>query len=154
MQMQFTSQLEQGDWYIVAGWLCVVAALLLYGIARTLRKIRQLMPAPRLRARAKSARSLRAVPVKGARPAAVRPTQPAVRSHWCCVIEIVESGLSRTEAMSAWHVAAGKQIDAAEYALNRLITDCAKVMRLPSATPTEPPRPLRPPAALSEPLAA
>ena len=22
--MQFTSQLEQGDWYIVASWLCVV----------------------------------------------------------------------------------------------------------------------------------
>ena len=34
--MQFTSQLEQGDWYIVAGWLCVVSALVLYGFARIL----------------------------------------------------------------------------------------------------------------------
>ena len=152
--MQFTSQLEQGDWYIVAGWLCVVSALVLYGFARILHKIRQLIPAPRWRARAKRARNLRAVPAKGARPAAVRPTQPAALSHWCCVIDIVESGVSRTEAMSAWHAAAGKQIDAAEYALNRLVADCAKVMRPPSAAPSEPPRPLRPPAALAEPLAA
>ena len=152
--MQFTSQLEQGDWYIVAGWLCVVSALVLYGFARILHKIRQLIPAPRWRARAKRAHNLRAVPAKGARPDAVRPTQPAALSHWCCVIDIVESGLSRTEAMSAWHAAAGKQIDAAEYALNWLVADCGKVMRLPSAAPSEPPRPLRPPAALSEPLAA
>jgi hypothetical protein len=59
--------------------------------------------------------------------------------------------------MSACHAAAGRQIDAAEYALHRLIADCSKVMRRPRVEPAAPLLPLvrlPPPAIVAEPLAA
>jgi hypothetical protein len=153
--MQFTSQLEQGDWYVLAGWLCVVGALLLYGLGIALNTIWSRLPLRRWRAStARTRRQLVLVRGQSERPRAAG-TQTASNSHWSRVREIVEAGVHRTEAISAWHAAAGRQIDAAEYALNGLIADCAKVMRMPAPVPAAPaplPRPAQAP--LSQPLAA
>jgi len=155
--MQFTSQLEQGDWYIVASWLCVVGALILYGIGIAFTKFRHALA--RARARRRSARTPRprrsALLRRAAIAVPVTAVRPPASGHWSRVAAIVETGLHRIEAMSACHAAAGRQIDAAEYALNRLIADCSKVMRGPPA-PAAPPQPLRLalPAAVAEPLAA
>jgi|SRR5262245_55079282 len=158
--MQFTSQLEQGDWYIVACWLCVVATLILYGIGIAFAKCRRALARARARRKAAGnrARPRRAEPAPAARIAApVNATPPPPSGHWSTVAAIVETGLRRVEAMSACHAAAGRQIDAAEYALNRLIADYDKVMRRPPVPPpAAAPRPLRLPAAatVAEPLAA
>src|SRR5262245_61520291 len=127
--MQFTSQLEQGDWYIVASWLCVVITLLLYGMGIALGKMRQAWG--RARAKRKRAHALAALAryqVRGAPPprtATSAPPQTADVSardrHWSSVAAIVEAGLAGVEAASAFHAKAGRHIDAAEYALNRLI---------------------------------
>ena len=125
--MQFTSQLEQGDWYIMAGWLCVVLALALYGLGLAINKIRQKLTRWRHRRAASGA----------ARRPFVTPAEVAAPlgkpSHWASVIEIVESGLAHAEATWTWHAAAGEQIDAAEYALSQLIAECARAMPAPEA---------------------
>jgi hypothetical protein len=151
--MQFTSQLEQGDWYVMAGWLCVVSALLLYGLGIALSKIWSLLSARR-RTTARAGRPVALLRREAERP---RPTKQATATnHWARVREIVETGVRRTEAMSAWHAAAGRQIDAAEYALTRLIADCAKVMPVPAPAVPTTPRPLLRPASAPhrQPLAA
>ncbi|HXE70996.1 MAG TPA: hypothetical protein VN523_16690 [Hyphomicrobiaceae bacterium] len=157
--MQFTSQLEQGDWYIVASWLCVVLTLILYGIGVAFAKFRHaaaLARAKRITARA-AARPVRAQPSRRAEIATpANAIRPPAAGHWSAVAAIVETGLRQAEAMSACHAAAGRQIDAAEYALHRLLADCSKVMRRPhvepAALPQSPRLPL--PATIAEPLAA
>jgi hypothetical protein len=162
--MQFTSQLEQGDWYIVASWLCVVIALLLYGIGIVLAKMRRAWG--RARAKRKRAHALAALAryqARGApspRTATSAPPQtaagPTGDRHWSSVAAIVEAGLAGVEAASDFHAKAGRHIDAAEYALNRLIADLVNVMPRSQPAPAEPARAIRlprpPPAA--EPLAA
>ena len=163
--MQFMSQLEQGDWYIVASWLCVVSTLALYGIGIALVKMRQAVRRARAKRRTLAAVArvprahLRAVaaPRRGmgrARPANTAEPAPAEAAHWASVAAIVEAGLRGVETASALHASAGRQIDAAEYALNRLIADLAKVM--PQPMPAEPLQPVRrpQPTAAIEPLAA
>jgi hypothetical protein len=156
--MQFTSQLEQGDWYIVASWLCVVGALILYGIGIAFTKFRQALARVRARRRlARTPRPRRAALLRRAEIAVpVTTVRPPASGHWSRVAAIVETGLHRIETMSACHAAAGRHIDAAEYALNRLIADCSKVMHGPLVAPAAPPQPLRLalPAAVAEPLAA
>jgi hypothetical protein len=124
--MQFTSQLEQGDWYIMASWFCVVLALALYGLGLLINKIRPKLPRPRRRRTAAdgAVRQPSRAPAKLAAPLG-KP------SHWASVIEIVESGLAHAEATWAWHAAAGEQIDAAEYALCQLIAECRRTMPAP-----------------------
>jgi hypothetical protein len=155
--MQFTSQLEQGDWYIVASWLCVVLTLIVYGIGIAFAKFRHALA--HARAKRKTARAdARPARVELSRRAATpaNAIRPPASGHWSTVAAIVETGLRQVEAMSACHAAAGRQIDAAEYALHRLIADCSKVMRRPLVEPAAPPRPLRLPlaATVAEPLAA
>jgi hypothetical protein len=159
--MQFTSQLEQGDWYIVAGWLCVVITLLLYGIGIALAKMRQalgLARAKRKRVRALSA--LRGSQTRGAPPprtsTSTLPQTIPGDAHWSAVAAIVEAGLVGVEAASAFHAKAGRNIDAAEYALNRLLADLVTVMPRAQPTPAEPARPIRlpRPTRTAEPLAA
>jgi hypothetical protein len=155
--MQFTSQLEQGDWYIVASWLCVVLTLIVYGIGIAFAKFRHALAharAKRKTARA-DARPRRAELSRRATTPA-NAIRPPASGHWSTVAAIVETGLRQVEAMSACHAAAGRQIDAAEYALQRLIADCSKVMRRPLVEPAAPARPLRLPlaATVAEPLAA
>jgi hypothetical protein len=89
-----------------------------------------------------------------ARPANTAEPAPAEAAHWASVAAIVEAGLRGVETASALHASAGRQIDAAEYALNRLIADLAKVM--PQPMPAEPLQPVRrpQPTAAIEPLAA
>ena len=125
--MQFTSQLEQGDWYIMASWCCVVLALALYGLGRLVNKIQHKLPRPRRRRTAANGavRQPSAAPAKLAAPLG-KP------SHWAAVIEIVESGLAHAEATWAWHAAAGEQIDAAEYALCQLIAEGRRAMPAPA----------------------
>jgi len=125
--MQFTSQLEQGDWYIMASWFCVVLALALYGLGLLINKIRHTLPRRRRQRKAADAGMRRpfAAPAEVAAPVG-KP------SHWASVIEIVEGGLAHAEATWAWHAAAGEQIDAAEYALRQLIADCARAMPTPA----------------------
>jgi len=157
--MQLTSQLEQGDWYIVASWLCVVLTLSLYGIGIAFAKFRRALA--HARAKRKTART-------GARPTRAEPprradiaaagnaVRPPAAGQWSAVAAIVAAGLRQVEAMSTCHAAAARQIDAAEYALQRLTVDCAKVMRRPRVEPAATPPPLRLPlpAAVVEPLAA
>jgi hypothetical protein len=138
--MAFTSQLEQGDWYIMAVWLCVVVALSLYGIGIAVLKLRALFPKPPAHRRARAARAQ--AHTHRARPGTAAATQPpagtpepAANRQWSGLIAIVEAGLSRAEVAVSWHSAAHDHIDAADYALNRLIAECAKVMRLPTAEP-------------------
>ncbi len=155
--MQFTSQLEQGDWYIVASWLCVVLTLILYGIGIAFAKFRHALA--RAGAKRKTARAgARAALARRAEIAApAKTSKPPAAGHWSAVAAIVETGLRQVEAMSACHAAAGRQIDAAEYALHRLIADCSKVMRRPLVEPAAPLLPLLrlpPPAIVAEPLAA
>jgi hypothetical protein len=155
--MQFTSQLEQGDWYIVASWLCVVLTLILYGIGITFAKFRRALA--HARAKRKTARAgarLAAAELSRRAATPANAIRPPASGHWSTVAAIVETGLHQVEAMSACHAAAGRQIDAAEYALQQLIADCSKVMRRPLVEPAAPPRPLRLPlpATVAEPLAA
>jgi hypothetical protein len=154
--MQFTSQLEQGDWYIMATWLCVVMALTLYGLGTGIGKLHRHLP--RSGSGSKAPRASRTAPPARAAAlnAAPPPTPPAAGDHWACVIEIVETGLRRAEATAAWHVAAHQQIDAAEYALNRLIAECAGARRQPPPEPADAARPLPAAAAPArpQPLAA
>ena len=149
--MQFTSQLEQGDWYILAAWFGVVGLLGLYGLGRTIRNLRQRLARRRLRAKpTATAATTSAAPPNVARPASTESC------HWRRVIEIIETGLCRAEATSAAHIAARQQIEAAEYALNRLRAEYARAVRPPAPAPAEMARSLRPlPAATRpEPLAA
>src|SRR5262245_25106525 len=147
--MQFTSQLEQGDWYLMAGWFCVVLALALYGLGLALNQIRQKLARSHQRRRAANG---------AARQRLVAPAEVALPlgkpSHWAAVIEIVESGLAHAEATWTWHAAAGEQIDAAEYALSQLIAECARAMPAPAAIAT--PSAVQPATAAPapEPLAA
>ena len=146
--MQFTSQLEQGDWYILAAWFGVVALLGLYGLGRAVRRLRQRLARRRLRPMATA-------PVRtSAAPAAPPPSTESC--HWRRVLEIIETGLCRAEATSAAHIAARQQIEAAEYALNRLRAEYAQAVRAPAPAPAEMAtsrRPL-PVTAHPEPLAA
>src|SRR5262245_5381161 len=141
--MPFTSQLEQGDWLIVAGWLCLVCALSLYGIGLLLHNVRRRLTAARAsdRSPAPSQDRDRPLPAAG-------PSPPETLRQWLLVTEIVESRLARVEAMAAWHAAAVIQVDAAEYALGRLVEECAAVVR-PPAPPVMPAQ--QPPAARPEP---
>src|SRR5215470_13909877 len=165
--MQFTSQLEQGDWYIVASWLCVVITLLLYGIGIALAKLHGAVG--RARAKRKRAQALasfsrtqqrRLALARRNEPIATPATAPeptaAAGGHWSSVAAIVEAGLSSVEAASAFHAGAGRQIDAAEYALNRLLADLGKVMPRPQPIEVAPQRPIRlpRPTRAVEPLAA
>jgi hypothetical protein len=159
--MQFTSQLEQGDWYIVASWLCVVSTLLLYGIGVALAKMRQAVG--RARAKRKRARALaglgshhpRRVPSHSERPALPQAASfYGSHAHWSSAAAILEAGLAGAEAASASHASAGRHIDAAEYALNRLLADLIKVMPRAQPTLAEPARPLPQPTRVAEPLAA
>jgi hypothetical protein len=155
--MQFTSQLEQGDWYIVASWLCVVLTLMLYGLGIAFSKCRRALAQTRAKRKAAHARPARAqLPRRSASLAPADGVSPPAAGHWCTVAAIVETGLRQVETMAACHAAAGRQIDAAEYALQGLLADCRKVMRRPLLEPATPPRPLRLPlpAAVAEPLAA
>jgi hypothetical protein len=162
--MQFTSQLEQGDWYIVSSWLCVVITLLLYGIGIALAKLRQALGRARAkRKRAQALTALRKYQARGVPPprtaaSALPQTAPATTrdTHWSSVAAIVETGLAGVEAASAFHAKAGRHIDAAEYALNRLMADLVKVMPRAQPTPAEPARPIRlpRPTRAAEPLAA
>ena len=164
--MQFTSQLEQGDWYIVASWLCVVITLLLYGIGIALGKMHGALKRARAKRKRANALAARGTPyrrvaarrrgVPGATPAAANASAPVEGGHWSSVAAIVEAGLRGVEAASAMHATAGRQIDAAEYALNRLIADLAKVMPQPQPMPAAPQRPIRlaRPTRAAEPLAA
>jgi hypothetical protein len=155
--MQFMSQLEQGDWYIVASWLCVVLTLMLYGLGIACSKCRHALGQRRVKRKAAGAR-----PARSERPrhsASLAPTaavSPPAAGHWCTVAAIVETGVRQVETMAQCHAAAGRQIDAAEYALQRLLADCRKVMRRPLLEPAAPPRPLRLPlpTAVAAPLAA
>ena len=152
--MQFTSQLEQGDWYIVASWLCVVLTLIVYGIGIAFAKFRHALA--HARAKRKTARAAARPELSRRATTPANAIRPPASGHWSTVAAIVETGLCQVEAMSACHAAAGRQIDAAEYALQRLIADCNKVMRRPLVEPAAPPRPLRLPlaATVAEPLAA
>jgi hypothetical protein len=156
--MQFMSQLEQGDWYIVASWLCVVLTLMLYGLGIAFSKCRHGLAQRQAKRKVARARPARAeLPRRSASLAPADGMSPPALGHWCTVAAIVETGLRQVETMAACHAAAGRHIDAAEYALHRLLADCRKVTRRPFLEPaTPPPRPLRlpPPAAVAEPLAA
>jgi hypothetical protein len=153
--MQFTSQLEQGDWYIVASWLCVVLALMLYGIGIAFAKFRRALAQARAKRKRAGARARAALPRRAEIAAPANAMRPTASGHWSAVAAIVETGLRRIEAMSACHAAAGRQIDAAEYALQRLIADCSTVMPRPRVEPAAPPLLRLPlPAAVAEPLAA
>src|SRR5262245_26681409 len=149
--MPFTSQLEQGDWLIVAGWLCLVCALSLYGIGLLLHNVRRRLTAARARDRSPAPSQDRDRPLLAAdrRPAAADSSPPETLRQWLLVTEIVESRLARVEAMAAWHAAAVIQVDAAEYALGRLVEECAAVVRRPPAPPVMPAQ--QPPAARPEP---
>src|SRR5262245_2534359 len=150
--MQFTSQLEQGDWYILAAWFGVVGLLGLYGLGRAVGNLRQRLARRRLRAKptATAAARTSAAPANAAYPASTESC------HWRRVIEIIETGVCRAEATAAAHIAARQQIEAAEYALNRLRAEYARAVRPPAPAPAEMARSLRPlPAATRpEPLAA
>src|SRR5262245_10320457 len=156
--MQFTSQLEQGDWYIVASWLCVVGTLILYGIGIAFTKFRHALARARARRRsARTPRPRRAELLRRAEIAAsVTAVRPPASGHWSRVAAIVETGLHRIETMSACHAAAGRPTAAAAHALHRLIADCTNDMRGPLVASAAPPPPLRRalPAAVAEPLAA
>src|SRR5262245_50944222 len=157
--MQFTSQLEQGDWYIVASWLCVVLTLILYGIGIAFAKFRRAQAQARAKRKTvrAGARPTRAeLPRRADIAAAANAVGPPAAGHWSTVAAIVETGLRQVETMSTCHAAAAQQIDAAEYALQRLMADCTKVMRRPLVEPAATSLPLRPPrpAAVAEPLAA
>jgi hypothetical protein len=150
--MQFTSQLEQGDWYIMAGWLCVVAALLLYGTGVVLQSIWRLLPTGQIWTFARFPIHRRPGHIVFAPHLAFIHVEEPRRnrgeySHWACVVDVVETGVRRAESLASWHAAAVDQIDAAEYAFGRLIKDCAKVMSLPRTEPAQTPA-LMPPTAV------
>ena len=151
--MQFMSELEQGDWYILAAWLGVVVLLGAYALAGLLRKARMLLAAATARMAARRSAPKAAVHLPRIVAAAVaRPRRDrAARSHWDCIADIVETGVQRAEAMAVAHSAAATQLDAAEYALRCLVKDCAKVMLMPAA---DTPARQAPPATRPMPLAA
>jgi hypothetical protein len=69
-----------------------------------------------------------------------KPARRCPQRDWDLVAGIARTGLAQIDVAMALHVRAAERIDAAEYAFNRLLAECAAVMGLPD-TPT-PPRPL------------
>jgi hypothetical protein len=71
---------------------------------------------------------------------AQQPVRRCPRQDWDLVAGIARAGLFQIDAAMGLHARAAERIDAAEYAFNRLLTECAAVMGLPDV-PT-PPRPV------------
>jgi hypothetical protein len=69
-----------------------------------------------------------------------KPERRCPRQDWDLVTGIARAGLAQIDAAMGLHARAAERIDAAEYALNRLLAECAAVMGLPDV-PT-PPRPV------------
>jgi len=100
------------DWKILLGGAAAIVGLafLILLIALTYRR---------------SARDS-AVPAKAEQP--VR----CPRRDWEIVTSIALAGLSQVEAALALHARAAERVDAAEYALGRLLTECATIMQSPA----------------------
>ena len=120
--MPFAEHIDPAHLKTLAGWCAVISCLALYSWLYILADRR----AARLAAMAAAAK----VP---------RPQGRCPRRDWDLMTGIVHAGLAQTEAAAALHARAAERIDAAEYAFNRLLAECA-AMGLPS-TPT-PPRPV------------
>jgi hypothetical protein len=104
-------------------------------------------------------RADRRVKVVAQRPAPMVlmvPTTPAPPYHpdqsWQRVADIVDGGVVDADVVAAAHLGAGRQIDAAGYALGRLKADCTQVM-LAGALPHDPVLGVAP-ALLEPPVAA
>jgi hypothetical protein len=70
---------------------------------------------------------------------AAAPPRLAHGREWEIVVDLLRRDLARAHAIAAIQAHAALKIDAAEYALNRIVADCAAVL-------TTPLMPLRPPA--------
>jgi hypothetical protein len=164
--MQFTSQFEQGDWYVLAAWTCVVAALLTYGVTVLARRMRDwlasrrpargMTPKPALAAGGRRAHAGLQVLKTPVGRAASRRREPGPRHDWSRMRDIVEVGIRKAEDIVSWQACARDQIDAAEYELGRLVRECGRVMSVAFAetiAAQQAPRPATP-ALAREPLAA
>jgi hypothetical protein len=85
---------------------------------------------------------------------AKKPQGRCPQRDWNSMADIVRAGLSQVEMACALHARAADRIDAAEYAFNRLLAECAALMGLPDAPAPRPvpviaprPAPYRPPLA-------
>ena len=69
-----------------------------------------------------------------------KPARRCPQRDWELVTGIARTGLAQIDAAMALHARASERIDAAEYAFNRLLVECAAAMGLPDAP--MPPRPV------------
>jgi hypothetical protein len=72
--------------------------------------------------------------------APVKARQPGRCPHrdWELTTAIARTWLAQADGATQLHARASQRIDAAEYALNRLLGECATVMRLPLAPTLQP----------------
>jgi hypothetical protein len=83
----------------------------------------------------------------------LEPLQPA--HQWDIVTGIVRTGIAQVEAAAILHANAAQQIAAADYALGRMLEECALIMPQPAVALPPPLREVvREPAPILEQLAA
>jgi len=133
--MQFATHILQGGWTEPAGWALIVAGLAL--AAWTLLENDRPRRGPALGRRLPG-------PWTG-RPARIDPG-----SEWQRLAAIVESAIARAETLPSLHARAVAEVEAADDAVSRLLSECATAAAaLPPGQQTEPT-----PAPLAHPLAA
>jgi hypothetical protein len=117
--MPFAEHVNPAHLKTLAGWCAVISGLALYSWLHIL--------ADRRAAR------LTAVPAKEPKRLGRCPHR-----DWDLMTGIVRTGLAQTHTASTLHARAAERIDAAEYAFNRLLAECAAIMSLPNALAPRP----------------
>ena len=134
--MPFAEHINPADLKTLLGWGAVIVGLALFTWAIALDD--------------RGSARLAAAPAKEKHPGR------CPHRDWELMTGIARTGLEQTDTAMALHTRAAERIDAAEYALNRLLAECTAVMGLPDA-PTPQPVPVHargPSRFANEPLAA
>jgi hypothetical protein len=97
------------------GWTSVIAVLALYAGLLTASERRQR---------------------PSGRPSATGRRQRDAKADWAVLTGVIEGGISLAERAAHLHAAATDRIEAVEYALGRLLEDCAGFIPTPAAAET------------------
>jgi len=77
---------------------------------------------------------LHEAPVRTRRDAvvAVAPKRVRIEDHWQRAIDVLTAAVASVQRIKSLHVAAARQLDSADYALNQLLQDLRPAMALPT----------------------
>lgn len=77
---------------------------------------------------------LHEAPVRARRDAAIAaaPKRVRIEDHWQRAIDVLTAAVAGVQRIKSLHVAAARQLDSADYALNQLLQDLRPAMALPT----------------------